>query len=293
MYNGERYLRSALDSLLGQTFTDFELVISDNASTDSTLQICHEYAERDGRITVLGQATNMGMVHNFRELFRQSRADYFMWASDHDLWHPEWLATHVEALEEHPEAVLTYPMAVAIGSGGEEIVKDGRRFDTVGMGARERARAASTRMKGAGNMVYGLFRSAALSKTSVYPSFLMPDRLLLLELSTQGAFHQVPRHLWYRRYPDGGPDLQGANDDYPGLIQRQRERLFPDGKAPWHSRLPTLGIALGLVLHLWSRPGRTGLGGVALAPYMAYLYLRRRRRQFFHELKMLTGVGEQ
>jgi glycosyltransferase involved in cell wall biosynthesis len=287
VYNGERYLRSALDSLLEQSFTDLELIISDNASTDATPEICQEYARRDQRITVLRNGSNQGMVHNFRKVFEESRGEYFMWASDHDLWHPKWLETHVQVLQECPDVVLAYPLVVAIDSQGEELVKDPRRFDTSGMGTGERVRAACTRMKGAGNMVYGLFRAEALARTSVYPSFITPDRLLLLELSMHGAFRQVPRYLWFRRYLDGGPNLEGIRDDYLEIVRRQRERLFQEGRTPWHSRVPTLGVAMGLLLHQRLRPPWAGLSKTALASYMAYLYLRRRRRQLMLELKTL------
>ena len=85
VYNGETYIREALDSLLQQTFTDFELIISDNASTDGTGVICKEYAFGDSRIRYIRQATNLGAVGNFEFVLNEARGEYFMWAAHDDL----------------------------------------------------------------------------------------------------------------------------------------------------------------------------------------------------------------
>lgn len=91
VYNGAQYIREALDSLLAQTFTDFELIISDNASTDATQSICEEYARRDPRVSYVRQAENKGAVANFRFVLDRARADLFMWAAYDDLWAPNYL----------------------------------------------------------------------------------------------------------------------------------------------------------------------------------------------------------
>ena len=287
--NGEGYISSALDSLLAQSFSDFELIISDNASTDSTFDVCTDYARRDRRITLLKNDKNVGMVRNFRRVFQESQGKYFMWGSDHDIWHPEWLEKHVAVLDENPDVVLAYPLVVAIDADDKEVLRDPRRFETVGMGKRERTRAACTEMKGAGNMVYGLFRAAVLARTSVYPASMMPDRLLLLELSVHGAFKLLQQHLWYRRYIGDGPNLNGSLRDYPLVIQQQRDRLFANGSAPWHSRLPTVSTAVGLLRHLTVTPPQGNYANAWYGPYMAYLYLRRQRRRLALDLKLLLA----
>jgi glycosyltransferase involved in cell wall biosynthesis len=91
VYNGAQYIREALDSLLSQTFKDFELIISDNASTDATQSICEEYAHRDSRIFYERQVENNGAVANFRFVLDRARADLFMWAAYDDLWAPNYL----------------------------------------------------------------------------------------------------------------------------------------------------------------------------------------------------------
>lgn len=91
VYNGAQYIREALDSLLAQTFTDFELVISDNASSDATQVICEEFARRDSRIRYVRQSENKGAAANFRFVLDCAQADLFMWAAYDDLWAPNYL----------------------------------------------------------------------------------------------------------------------------------------------------------------------------------------------------------
>ena len=108
VYNGERFLQESLQALLAQTWTDFELVISDNASTDSTAEICLEYAARDPRIRYVRQPVNMGAAPNHNYVASQARGRFFKWASHDDLYHPDLLQQCVLALEKHPEVVLAH-----------------------------------------------------------------------------------------------------------------------------------------------------------------------------------------
>lgn len=91
VYNGAKFIREALDSLLAQTFTDFELTISDNASTDGTEAICREYAAKDQRIRYVRQPENLGAAANFRFVLDEAVGEYFMWAAADDLWVPNFI----------------------------------------------------------------------------------------------------------------------------------------------------------------------------------------------------------
>lgn len=99
VFNGEKYIRDALDSLLNQTFSDFELIISDNASTDSTEEICCEYASRDSRISYFRQTENNGAITNFQFVLDQARGEFFMWAAYDDLWSSDFLKDAVGSLK--------------------------------------------------------------------------------------------------------------------------------------------------------------------------------------------------
>lgn len=91
VYNGEKYIREALDSLLAQTFSDFELIISDNCSTDKTQEICIEYSAKDSRIRYINQLTNIGITANFEFVLKEAQAKYFMWAASDDFWSNNWI----------------------------------------------------------------------------------------------------------------------------------------------------------------------------------------------------------
>ena len=88
VYNGEAFIGEALDSLLDQTHSDFELIISDNASTDATEAICREYVSRDPRVRYIRQAANQGILANYRAVLNEARSGLFMWASADDTWGP-------------------------------------------------------------------------------------------------------------------------------------------------------------------------------------------------------------
>ncbi len=107
VYNGEKFIREALDSLLAQTFTDFEIIISDNASTDDTPIICSEYAERDSRIRYVRQAENIGIMKNFQFVLDEAIGEYFMWAAHDDLWGEKFIEENLIFLNEHDDYITS------------------------------------------------------------------------------------------------------------------------------------------------------------------------------------------
>ena len=107
VYNAADTISAALDSILSQTYEDFEVVISDNASTDGTSEICRRYAARDARIKYILQPSNIGATNNFAFVFTQARAPYFAWAASDDIRNTEYLAANVSFLETHPDYVLS------------------------------------------------------------------------------------------------------------------------------------------------------------------------------------------
>ncbi len=108
VYNGERFLSAAIDSLLRQTFEDFELIISDNASTDATGAICRGYADQDRRIRYLPTKENIGSAPNFNRVIELASAPYFSWAAHDDVRAPQYLERCVEVLDRDPSVILAY-----------------------------------------------------------------------------------------------------------------------------------------------------------------------------------------
>lgn len=119
VYNGQRYIREALDSLLAQTFTDFELIISDNASSDETPAICSEYAARDSRIRYFRQSTNIGAYRNFLAVLTLATSSHFMWAAADDCWDAGWLTALVKRLD--PGVSVVFGSVVSFDHKGRRI----------------------------------------------------------------------------------------------------------------------------------------------------------------------------
>ena len=111
VYNGGEELRNALDSLLAQTYSHFELIISDNASTDSITQaLTEEYAKRDPRIRLIRQPATQTATENFQFVLEQARGEYFLWAAHDDTWSRNYLEVLARRLDQAPDAVLATPI---------------------------------------------------------------------------------------------------------------------------------------------------------------------------------------
>jgi glycosyltransferase involved in cell wall biosynthesis len=118
-YNDAGYVRTALDSLLGQTEKDIELIVSDNASTDGTAEICEEYAARDPRVRVFRQPENRGQAANFNLVLEKARGEYFMWASTDDRWAPTFMEVLRRALEADPRSIGAFGPFIFVDESGQ------------------------------------------------------------------------------------------------------------------------------------------------------------------------------
>ena len=229
-YNGGPHLVRALESLLSQTYSDFELVVVDDCSTDGTQELVSTYAAEDARMHFSRNDTRLGMVGNWRRTFElasevHSDLDYFAWGSDHDIWHRRWLESLVPELESHPEAVLAYPRMGTISESGEPLRRGPAALDTAGVDDPRQRAELVWQAGGFGYRIYGLFRARALSRCGGPRYVYMPDRLLLFELALYGQYREVPKLLWYRRHTGRAS------------IARQRAAFFPNRMTPLWFRL--------------------------------------------------------
>jgi glycosyltransferase involved in cell wall biosynthesis len=108
VFNDKPFLSKSLESILNQTYSNFELILSDDCSTDGSAKVCEEYASRDNRIKYVRQEHNIGISRNMEFLLRQAKGDYFMWAGDDDLWDSEFISIHVNTLENSPSAISAF-----------------------------------------------------------------------------------------------------------------------------------------------------------------------------------------
>lgn len=205
VYNGARYLAGSLDALLAQTYEDFEIIISDNASTDGTEQICRDYAQRDARIRYVRQPVNIGAAPNHNLLVGLARGRYFKWASHDDLYAPELLRHCVEALDRFPDVVLAHAWDAFIDEQGEIIEPVPYTLDTANR--RPEARLRSLLYVSGGNDVYGVMRIDVLRRLgggadhfkAPHGSYYKADRVFVSAMALHGRFHQVPQILYFRR----------------------------------------------------------------------------------------------
>ncbi|MGJ5893742.1 glycosyl transferase [Streptomyces sp. V2] len=197
VYNGEEYLAESLDALLGQTYEDFELVISDNASADGTQDICRKYAAQDSRIRYLRLPRNIGATPNHNHVLAESRGELFKWASHDDLYARDLLKRCVEALDERPDVILAHADQAVIDEDGQVKVPYAYTLDTASPDAPKRFR--SMLFEPGGDDFYGVIRTEALRRVKPMDSYHHADRTYVAEIALHGRFHQVPELLYFRR----------------------------------------------------------------------------------------------
>jgi glycosyltransferase involved in cell wall biosynthesis len=198
VHNEERYIALAIESLLSQEYKNFELIISDNASTDKTREICQEYASKDERIRYYRSEKDMGSAWNFNRVFKLSSGEYFMWAGGHDLWDKTYIRRCTNALKD-PSVVLCYTQTIKIDQEGRELGIDEDRLDTSSISKPSQRFHKTMWELYRCNIIHGVIRSSALRKTRLFLPVIGSDHLLLGELSLLGKFVQLPIPLFYRR----------------------------------------------------------------------------------------------
>ena len=216
VYNGENFLSAAIESILAQTCGDFDLVISDNASTDDTEEICQAYVRKDSRIRYIRQSTNVGAANNYNVLFRMSDSRYFKWAAHDDVLAPGFLEACVRVLDRDGSVVLASPASALIDEADLPLhysAERGGMIDRSGVcwpALEERnngltaddpiVRFAAVLL----NMfmcveIFGLMRRSALLRTSLHAPFCGSDKVLLAEMSLLGRFWLGQDTLFFRR----------------------------------------------------------------------------------------------
>lgn len=219
VYNGERYLEDTLNSVLAQTYSNFELFIADNASTDGTEAICRDFAQRDSRIHYLRNSTNLGASKNYSICFEPARSKYFRWQNADDPIEPCLIERCLEVLEQNPDVVLAYGKTRIIDESGAPIENYDDCLNLAEASPAERF-VTFTRQIGLQNLMYGLIRRDALAKTALLGNYIASDINLIGELTLYGQFREIPVHLFNRRMHPGASSWK--RDD------KERQRNFWD-----------------------------------------------------------------
>lgn len=222
VFNGERYLATALAGVQAQTFTDFEVVIGDNASTDRTPQIAAEFAAADPRFRYLRRERNIGLVPNFNQLFQQTSGEFFAWHAADDLTDPQFYGACVALLQAHPEAAAATSEILLIDGAGNVLGADPERIQ----GDHPDRVVRFTELASFGHyaqFTYGVYRRSMMARTRLMlPFFWTSDRLFLAELALQGTLVRDPRQLFFVRQHMERVTLGGRANFYAGLSAPQR-----------------------------------------------------------------------
>ena len=198
VYNGERWIRESIESILNQTYPAFDLRISDNASTDGTRAICEEYVTRDPRVRYFRNDRNVGVFRNYDLAFKRCDADYFKWSAVGDICAPTFVSRCMEVLTSQPDVVLAVPQTVLF----DTVVSDGRLYDDdldlEDASPADRFLKFLSRAR-LNNVMNGVIRASALRETALNQVFKSSDISMIAELALRGKVVQLPESLYFRR----------------------------------------------------------------------------------------------
>ncbi|MGI0034562.1 MAG: glycosyltransferase family 2 protein [Nitrososphaera sp.] len=234
VYNGEKFIRESIASILRQSFRDLELIISDNASTDATERICREFATKDRRIRYYSNPVSTDVTENYNRVFHYARGDYFKWASCNDVCAQEFIYRCVDVLDRRPDVVLCYPKT---GLFDTEITDAEDYEDNLDLQEEDppsRFLHLIERM-GLNNALNGVIRTEVLRRTPLHKHFAGSDINLMAELTLYGKFVEVPERLFYRRMNAEASACLGGEKHMQQYLwpQRRKAMLFRTWKSFW------------------------------------------------------------
>jgi len=270
VYNGQKYLQRALDSLLQQDYEDFELIISDNASDDRSPEICRVYAAKDKRIRYYRNEINRGATWNFRKVFELARGKYFKWAAYDDECYPSMLYRCVETMHQAPtQVVVVYPRGEIIDDCGQVVGPTPDHVDS--NAARPYQRLARVLFNASfAHSFYGLIRSESLRKTRGYVN-IAPDHVLLAELAMWGQIWEIPEVLFrLRLHPENAMNVNKTRRAMQAWFNPRGANRWPilpyeialvkeHWKSVWHARLAPIDKCLCFITVLTVPQWRTFL----------------------------------
>lgn len=273
VYNGDEFLAQSIASVLSQTFTDFELIISDNASADRTVEIAESFAADDPRVRVIRNSENRGAAWNYNHVFDEATAPLFRWHAHDDYFEPALLERLVAALDAAPDAVLAHSWTRFIDDDGATLRDYEDDLGASSDRAHERLGSVVRRLTYC-NAVFGVIRRDQLAKTARIGSFPGSDVSLLYELAVRGPFVVVPELLYVRR--------PGASIKANPTSRQVAQWFGPSGKG---RRFPGLHLATATLSGVWRAPlsfverVRSTLTFVRWWPLDYARKVRRRRRR--------------
>lgn len=233
VYNGDNYLDVEIDSLLNQTYTDFELLITDNCSTDRTAEICRRYAAQDPRVRYHLNSENIGSNANFDLGVALARGEYFKWASHDDFHDPEFLQSCVDVLDADPDVVLVQSLVQIVDRNGDNIsIYDSNLRCSDSEDPVERFKPL-THIRHVCTEIFGLFRLDVMKKTKLLSeNYHACDRAMLAEIALLGKIVQIKKPLFFNREHEG----------------RYVRRVRPSERSSYHLHAPSIKTEIDQLL---------------------------------------------
>jgi glycosyltransferase involved in cell wall biosynthesis len=225
VHNRQKFIATAIEAHLNQTNGDFELVITDNASTDHTEEICRSYAARDSRVRYYRNQRNLGATGNYRRSFELARGEYFRWSPSDDSISPTLHERAIEILDGDPAVMVAYGRTKLIDAAGN-VTRDIE--DKLHWMQKE----PSTRFIGVlsnlslGNLLYGLARTEQLRKTGLLRNYSGGDYPLIAEMSLYGKIYEIPDAFFYRRMHEEAASALKSADEVMRVYDPERESVF-------------------------------------------------------------------
>jgi len=210
VYNGSKTINRLLNSIINQSYKNIEIIISDNCSTDKTLEICETFKKQDDRITIYRQNQNIGVAKNFNYVYEKSRSKYFMWAAADDYFEKDFIFQNLTNLENNPKASLSQSKTNLFIEGNNELI------GVASINSFKKKRTISdvyfeSLFNFPATAIYGLYRSEILKKTDLWRNTFSGDLIFIQQISLHGyfvevegksLFNYVSRDKWKRKEED-------------------------------------------------------------------------------------------
>ena len=226
VYNRDKYVGQSIEAHLNQTFTDFELILTDNCSTDRSEEICRSYAEKDPRVKYFRNPRNLGAAGNYRRCWELCTGEYFRWNPSDDFISPNVLERAVEILDHDPSVFVAYPRTKLVDADGHFLRDFDENLHLMDDRPSERWKGVLRNIR-LGNLHYGLCRADKFRKTGLLRNYTGGDFPLIAEMSLYGKFYEMQDAFFYRRMHEEASSAMKTNADVMAFYDpKKREKIF-------------------------------------------------------------------